>query len=66
MQRARYDAEEEMRNSLKKRHGPIGRNNVDAQYYPFEQSSRRQWREAYRSYGYSSTRPSEAARSSRK
>ncbi|ESW04234.1 hypothetical protein PHAVU_011G078000 [Phaseolus vulgaris] len=64
--RARYDAEEEMRNSLKKRHGPIGRNNVDAQYYPFEQSSRRQWREAYRSYGYSSTRPSEAARSSRK
>jgi len=66
MQRARYDAEEEMRNSQRKRHGPIGRNNVDAQYYPFEQSSRRQWREAYKSYGYSSTRASEPARSSRK
>ncbi|XP_047159020.1 TPR repeat-containing thioredoxin TTL1-like [Vigna umbellata] len=64
--RARYDAEEEMRNSLKKRYGPIGRNNVDAQYYPFEQSSRRQWREAYKSYGYSSTRGPEHGRSSRK
>ncbi|KAL2329199.1 hypothetical protein Fmac_022626 [Flemingia macrophylla] len=64
--RARYDAEEEMRNSLKKRFGPMARNNVDAQYYPFEQSSRRQWREVYRSYGYPSYRGSEPGRSSRK
>ncbi|RDX64417.1 DnaJ-like subfamily C member 7, partial [Mucuna pruriens] len=63
--RARYDAEEEMRNSQKKRYGPISRNNVDAQYYPFEQSSRRQWREVYRSYSNSSYRGSEPGRSSR-
>lgn len=65
--RARYDAEEEMRNSQKKRYGPMARNNVDAQYYyPFEQSSRRQWREVYRSYGNPSYRGSEPGRSSRK
>jgi len=66
MQRARYDAEEEMRNSQKKRYGPISRNNVDAQYYPFEQSSRRPWRETYRSYVFSSPRGTEPGRSSRK
>lgn len=66
MQRARYDAEEEMRNSQKRRHGPIGKNSVDAQYYPFEQSNRRQWREVNRSYGNSSFRGYEPGRSSRK
>lgn len=67
MQRAHYDAEEEMKNSQKKRHGPIARNNnVEAQYYPFEQSSRRQWREVYRSYGNSVSGGSEPGRSSRK
>ncbi|KAH1141201.1 hypothetical protein GLYMA_12G021400v4 [Glycine max] len=64
--RARYDAEEEMRNSQKRRHGPIGKNSVDAQYYPFEQSNRRQWREVNRSYGNSSFRGYEPGRSSRK
>ncbi|KAG4993795.1 hypothetical protein JHK86_030622 [Glycine max] len=64
--RTRYDAEEEMRNSQKRRHGPIGKTNVDAQYYPFEQSSRKQWRDVYRSYGNSSFRGSEPGRSSRK
>ncbi|KAJ1420649.1 Tetratricopeptide-like helical domain superfamily [Sesbania bispinosa] len=64
--RARYDAEEEMRNSQKKRHGTMARNNVDTQYCPFEQSSRRQWREVWRSYGNASYRGSEPGRSSRK
>ncbi|KAK7312178.1 hypothetical protein VNO77_35856 [Canavalia gladiata] len=64
--RARYDAEEEMRNSQKKRHGPMARNNVDTQYCPFEQSNRRHWREVWRSYGNSSSRGSELGRSSRK
>ncbi|XP_057456752.1 uncharacterized protein LOC130747748 isoform X2 [Lotus japonicus] len=58
--RARYDAEEEMRNSQKRRHG--ARNNADTQ---FDQSSRRQWREVYRSYGNSYYRGSEPGRSSR-
>ncbi|KAL1324521.1 hypothetical protein AAHE18_13G096600 [Arachis hypogaea] len=49
--RARYDAEEEMRNAQKKRHGPMPRPSADAQYYPFEQSGRRSWREGRRSYG---------------
>ncbi|XP_061362426.1 uncharacterized protein LOC133306165 [Gastrolobium bilobum] len=65
--RARYDAEEEMRNSQKKRHGFMARNNVDTQYYPSEQSNRRQWREDWRSYGSNlSSRGSEPGRSSRK
>ena len=66
LQRARYDAEEEMRNSQKKRHGPMARNSADAHYYPFEQGSRRPWREVYRSYGNSAARSSEPSQSSRK
>ncbi|XP_019454305.1 PREDICTED: uncharacterized protein LOC109355547 [Lupinus angustifolius] len=62
--RAQYDAEEEMRNSQKRRHGPMARNNVDTQSGPFEQSSRRQWREVWRSYGNTSSRGSEPGRSS--
>ncbi|KAK7264065.1 hypothetical protein RJT34_31668 [Clitoria ternatea] len=66
VKRARYDAEEEMRNSQKKRHGPMAKSNVDTQYGPFEQSSRRQWREVWKSYAHSSSRGSESGRSSRK
>ncbi|KAE9593436.1 putative DnaJ domain, tetratricopeptide-like helical domain-containing protein [Lupinus albus] len=62
--RAQYDAEEEMRNSQKRRHGPMARNNVDTQSGPFEQSGRRQWREVWRSYGNTSSRGSEPGRSS--
>ncbi|KAK7258119.1 hypothetical protein RIF29_32574 [Crotalaria pallida] len=62
--RARYDAEEDMRNSQKRRHGPMARNNVDSQYPSSEQSSRRQWREVYRAYGNPSSRGSEPGRSS--
>ncbi|CAL0334240.1 unnamed protein product [Lupinus luteus] len=54
--RAHYDTEEEMRNSQKRRHGPMARNNVDTQSGPFEQSGRRQWREVWRSYGNTSSR----------
>ncbi|KAK2381272.1 Heat shock protein DnaJ with tetratricopeptide repeat-containing protein [Trifolium repens] len=52
--RARYDAEEEMRNSQKRRPGTMGRNNVESQYCSSEQSNRRHWREVWRSYGNSS------------
>ncbi|KAL5566683.1 hypothetical protein UlMin_029847 [Ulmus minor] len=63
--RARYDAEEEMRNALRKRNGSsTSRANTDTQNYPFERSgSRRQWREVWRSYGTSGA--SEASRSHR-
>ncbi|KAF7827334.1 TPR repeat-containing thioredoxin TTL1-like [Senna tora] len=48
--RARYDAEEEMRNAQKKRHeSSMARTNVDTQSYPFEQSRRRHWREGWTS-----------------
>lgn len=59
--RARYDAEEEMRNSQKRRPGSMGRNNAENQYQycSSEQSNRRHWREVWRSYGNSETgRPS--------
>ncbi|KAI4306742.1 hypothetical protein L6164_029995 [Bauhinia variegata] len=60
--RARYDAEEEMRNAQKKRYGStMARTNIDTHYYPFERSvNRRQWREVWRSSG-----GSEPGRSSR-
>ncbi|TKY71052.1 DnaJ-like subfamily C member 7 [Spatholobus suberectus] len=65
--RLQYDSEEEMRNSMKKRHGnSMARNNVNTQYYPFDQTdSRRQWKEVWRSCDNSSYKDSEAGRSSR-
>ncbi|MED6181458.1 hypothetical protein PIB30_019533 [Stylosanthes scabra] len=49
--RARYDAEEEMRNAQKKHHGAMPRPSSDTQCYSFEQSGRsRSWREVRRSY----------------
>ncbi|XP_054818027.1 uncharacterized protein LOC129317698 isoform X2 [Prosopis cineraria] len=65
--RAQYDAEEEMRNARKKRHGGImARTNVDTQSYPFEQSNiRRHWRDLRRSYGGSSSRGFETGQSGR-
>ncbi|XP_059429535.1 uncharacterized protein LOC132163311 isoform X2 [Corylus avellana] len=59
--RSRYDAEEEMRNAQKKRNGSsTSRTHTDAQCYPHERSStRRQWRDVWRSYGNSSFRGSE-------
>lgn len=64
IKRLRYDAEEEMRNAQKKRTGSsTSRAQTDAQYHPFEtSSSRRQWREVWRSYGNSSSRGSEGTR----
>ncbi|KAJ7959719.1 DnaJ-like subfamily C member 7 [Quillaja saponaria] len=66
--RSRYDAEEEMRNAQKKRHGSssTARPDTDAQYHPFEKSSSSQkWKDVWRSYGVSSSRGSEATRTSR-
>ncbi|KAJ0083877.1 hypothetical protein Patl1_29519 [Pistacia atlantica] len=56
--RSRYDLEEEMRNAQKKRNGSnTSRTTTDAQNYPYERSSsRRQWREVWRSYANSPTK----------
>ncbi|KAM3741242.1 hypothetical protein ACB098_08G161200 [Castanea mollissima] len=64
IKRSRYDAEEEMRNAQKKRTGSsTSRAQTDAQYHSFEtSSSRRHWREVWRSYGNSSSRGSEGTR----
>ncbi|EXB88167.1 DnaJ homolog subfamily C member 7 [Morus notabilis] len=65
--RARYDAEEEMRNAQKKRNGSsTSRAQTDVQNYPFERSgSRRQWRDVWRSYGTSTSAWPESTRSTR-
>ncbi|XP_031272500.1 uncharacterized protein LOC116130971 [Pistacia vera] len=65
--RSRYDLEEEMRNAQKKRNGSnTSRTTTDAQNYPYERSSsRRQWREVWRSYANSPTKRSEDTRSKR-
>ncbi|RVX20414.1 hypothetical protein CK203_004595 [Vitis vinifera] len=65
--RSRYDHEEEMRNAQKRGNGSsTSRVHTDVQNFPFERSSsRRQWREVWGSYGHSSSRGSEAARSNR-
>lgn len=65
--RSRYDREEEMRNTQKKRSGSnTSRTHTDTQNYPFERSSsRRQWRDVWRSYGNSAARGSEDTRSNR-
>ncbi|RVW54216.1 hypothetical protein CK203_080174 [Vitis vinifera] len=66
--RSRYDHEEEMRNAQKRGNGSsTSRVHTDVQNFPFERSSsRRQWREVWGSYGHSSSRGSEAARSNRR
>ncbi|KAJ6755190.1 hypothetical protein OIU79_027748 [Salix purpurea] len=52
LQRAQYDLEEVMRNDLKKQSGSSTyRTHADAPNYPFERSSRRQWKEGWRPYG---------------
>ncbi|KAG5253869.1 N-terminal acetyltransferase A, auxiliary [Salix suchowensis] len=49
---AKYDLEEVMRNDLKKQSGSSTyRTHADAPNYPFERSSRRQWKEGWRPYG---------------
>ncbi|KAI9083235.1 hypothetical protein K1719_034767 [Acacia pycnantha] len=65
--RARYDAEEEMRNAQKKRNeGSMARTNVDTQSSPFEPSNtRRHWRDLRRSYANSSSRGFETGQSGR-
>ncbi|KAJ4979280.1 hypothetical protein NE237_010060 [Protea cynaroides] len=64
--RSRYDLEEEIRNSKKKGGGNSAKTPVDVQNVPFERStSRRQWREAWKSYGNQNQRWSEASQSSR-
>ncbi|KAH7560676.1 hypothetical protein JRO89_XS10G0069400 [Xanthoceras sorbifolium] len=67
IKRSRYDLEEETRNAQKKRNGNnTSRTQSDAQNYPFERSSsRRQWRDVWRSYGASPTRRPEDSRSNR-
>ncbi|CAK8576919.1 unnamed protein product [Lathyrus sativus] len=64
--RARYDAEVEMRNFQKRRPVNMGRNNMENQYCPSDQSNRRHWREVWRSYGHSSSQNYETGRPSRK
>ncbi|CAJ2679748.1 unnamed protein product [Trifolium pratense] len=64
--RARYDAEEEMRNSQKRRPGTMGRNNVENQYCSSDQSNRRHWRDVWRSYANASSQSSETGRPSRR
>ncbi|XP_068665644.1 uncharacterized protein [Aristolochia californica] len=60
--RLRYDAEEEIRNAQKK--GGTPKSQVDVNNYPFEKSSsRRQWRDAWKTYGNPQQRWSEASRS---
>ncbi|KAJ6777614.1 HEAT SHOCK PROTEIN DNAJ WITH TETRATRICOPEPTIDE REPEAT-CONTAINING PROTEIN [Salix koriyanagi] len=50
--REQYDLEEVMRNDLKKQSGSSTyRTHADAPNYPFERSSRRQWKEGWRPYG---------------
>ncbi|KAJ6315567.1 hypothetical protein OIU78_018946 [Salix suchowensis] len=50
--RAQYDLEEVIRNDLKKQSGSSTyRTHADAPNYPFERSSRRQWKEGWRPYG---------------
>ncbi|CAL0329358.1 unnamed protein product [Lupinus luteus] len=61
--RARYDADEEIRNSQKRRHGPMVRNNVDTQPGPFEPSGRRPGSQIWRSYSNTSSQGSEPGRS---
>ncbi|XP_042483664.1 uncharacterized protein LOC122064035 isoform X2 [Macadamia integrifolia] len=64
--RSRYDLEEEFRNSQKKGGGNTARTPTDVHNYPFERSaSRRQWREAWKSYGNQHHHWSEASRSNR-
>ncbi|KAK4276298.1 hypothetical protein QN277_019262 [Acacia crassicarpa] len=65
--RARYDADEEMRNAQKKRNeGSMARTNVDTQSTPFEPSNmRRHWRDLRRSYANSSSRGFETGQSGR-
>ncbi|EOY32761.1 hypothetical protein QUC31_019276 [Theobroma cacao] len=66
IKRSRYDLEEEMRSLQKKHTGGTSRAATDAQSYSFDRSgSRRPWREVWRSYGYSSSKGSEATRSNR-
>ncbi|XP_042480808.1 uncharacterized protein LOC122061558 isoform X2 [Macadamia integrifolia] len=63
--RSRYDLEEELRNSQKKGSGH-GTRTTDVHNHPFERNaSRRQWSEAWKSYGSSNHRWSEASRSNR-
>ena len=64
--RARYDAEEEMRNTKRRRPGTMGRSNMENQYCSSEQSNRRHWREVWRSYGNSPSQNTETVRPSRK
>lgn len=56
-----------MRSAQKKRNGGnTSRTSTDVQNYPYESSSsRRQWREVWRSYGNSSSKRSENTRSNR-
>lgn len=65
-QRSRYDSDEEMRNSQKKRHGnSMARNSANTQQCSFDQTdSRKQWKEVWRSRG-SSSKDSEGGGSSR-
>ncbi|XWS73594.1 hypothetical protein CRYUN_Cryun02cG0142300 [Craigia yunnanensis] len=66
IKRSRYDLEEDTRNVQKKRTGGTSRAATDARSYSFDRSgSRRPWREVRRSYGYSSSKGSEATRSNR-
>ncbi|XWS71203.1 hypothetical protein CRYUN_Cryun03dG0118700 [Craigia yunnanensis] len=66
IKRSRYDLEEETRNVQKKHTGGTSRAATDAQSYSFDRSGSRQpWREVRRSYGYSSSKGSEATRSHR-
>ncbi|XP_043691813.1 uncharacterized protein LOC122642418 isoform X2 [Telopea speciosissima] len=63
--RSRYDLEEELRNSQKKA-GGNGTRTADVHNHPSERNaSRRQWSEAWKSYGNSNHRWSEASRSNR-
>ncbi|KAE9620250.1 putative DnaJ domain, acetyltransferase A, auxiliary subunit [Lupinus albus] len=61
--RTRYDADEEIRNSHRRRHGPMARNNVDTQSGPFGPSGRRQGSQIWRSYSNTTSRGSEPGRS---
>ncbi|XP_022756217.1 uncharacterized protein LOC111303943 isoform X2 [Durio zibethinus] len=66
IKRSKYDLEEETRNVQKKRTGGTPRAATDVQSYSFDRSGSRQpWREVRRSYGYSSSKGSEATRSNR-
>ncbi|XP_022732735.1 uncharacterized protein LOC111286791 isoform X2 [Durio zibethinus] len=66
IKRSQYDFEEETRNVQKKHTGGASRAATDAQSYSFDRSGgMRSWRDVRRSYGYASSKGSEATQSNR-